>query len=1361
MAEHDAPPASAATGQAELAQLLAGLRQRFAEQLGERLQAIGSQLQQLALPGTGAVDVSALHREVHGLTGAAGTFGLPEVSRRARALELPLAALLRGDASPDAATLEGLRQALADLMAAAPESDKDAANALPVPGPEPRDSDLPFVFHHGYSGAAATTWNHALQQAAYRVEEVADLPALCDAWSVKPPPPGTVLLLDLPAQGDVHTVLDPLRGLAVDQGRPLVVATVEGEDLRQRLQLARAGVRRTLSRPLDAVRLVEQLDVLTGRRPDRPYRVLLVDDDPLLLDAQAAVLRSAGLEVLVSDQALKTLDLLETFHPDVLLLDVYMPDASGPELAAILREREAWMDLPVLFLSAETDLTQQLLALNLGGDDFLVKPVQPEHLIAAVSARARRARQNAALRRRLQTALYEREREHLALDQHAIVSVADAQGRILYANELFCRVSGYPREQVVGLSHHLLRTSAHPPGFYGAIREAIFAGRVWQDEVCCRRSDGSLYWTETTITPFLDEQGRLYQYVAVQTDISHIKAVEAALRRQRDMQQVISLAAADLMAAGPAEAPQVIRQALAATGTQLQAGRAYLYTFARDGQRLGAGHVWCAPGIEPMPGDLQHVAQAQLPWLRRQLSADGVLQLPDVPGLGPQDTPQRELLQRCGVRSLLVLTLQHEGRPIGFLAYSAHHGPRVWTESEIGLLKVLREVIASALLRNWADAALRKSESRLNFLVSSSPVTIHSREAQAPFALRYVSPNLQQLLGLRTTDLTDAADGLDAFLHPDDRAMVASSRPAILRDDALRMEFRLCLPQGGSRWVLEQSRLVCDEAGRPLEIIGYWMDITERKRFEAELSAFNLELEQRVEAQTRSVLQSERLAQATLDAMSARVVILDGQGHIVATNRAWRDFAGGRSVRQAEDYLHYCEQGDPGKGLPAVPALTAAIRSVMGDLRRSAVLENSVVIKGEPHWFVSRVERFGTRDEPRILVSHEDITALKLAERAQLRSQRLESLGTLAGGVAHDLNNALAPVLMGMSLLKEQYPEESRLFDMIEGSARRGADMVRQLLTFARGAEGERVPVQPQPLLHEVERLVKGSFPKNIELRVQADEGLPAVLGDATQLHQVLLNLCVNARDAMPGGGALALRAHVVELDEAYARSISDARPGHYLALKVTDTGTGIAPDIVDRIFDPFFTTKSADRGTGLGLSTVLGIVRAHGGFVQVYSQPGQGSQFTVYLPVVAPVTDASAGAGASGAAREAFHGQGETVLFVDDEAVVREVGYTVLERLNVRPVLAVDGADGLVQATAHREQLRAVITDLHMPHMDGLAFVRALRRSLPDMPVILASGRVDESVAAELQALGVTQRLDKPFTQEQLARALRVALGA
>jgi two-component system, cell cycle sensor histidine kinase and response regulator CckA len=341
--------------------------------------------------------------------------------------------------------------------------------------------------------------------------------------------------------------------------------------------------------------------------------------------------------------------------------------------------------------------------------------------------------------------------------------------------------------------------------------------------------------------------------------------------------------------------------------------------------------------------------------------------------------------------------------------------------------------------------------------------------------------------------------------------------------------------------------------------------------------------------------------------------------------------------------------------------------------------------------------------------------------------------------------------LMGMGILKEQYPEEDKLINMIHNSATRGADMVRQLLTFAKGADGQRLVLQPAHLMHELESLMTGSFPKNIDIQVNIEAGLPSVVGDATQLHQILLNLSVNARDAMPNGGVLTMEAKSVEIDEIYARSAIDAKPGMYVCLRVSDNGEGIPAHILDRIFDPFFTTKAQDKGTGLGLSTVLGIVKGHGGFLQVHSTPGKGTTFTVYLPVspshsVVEEIPHSA---------QMFKGQGESILFVDDEQALREVGQTVLERLNFRPIMAKDGEDGLAKATENRTVLKAIITDIHMPNMDGLAFVQAVRRTLPDIPIILASGRVDDSVAKEFRALGVTMRLDKPFTELQLADKL------
>jgi CheY-like chemotaxis protein len=286
-----------------------------------------------------------------------------------------------------------------------------------------------------------------------------------------------------------------------------------------------------------------------------------------------------------------------------------------------------------------------------------------------------------------------------------------------------------------------------------------------------------------------------------------------------------------------------------------------------------------------------------------------------------------------------------------------------------------------------------------------------------------------------------------------------------------------------------------------------------------------------------------------------------------------------------------------------------------------------------------------------------------------------------------------------------------------------------------------------------MEKLMCGTFPKNIELQTSAAKDLRTVLGDATQLHQVLLNLCVNARDAMPSGGTLTLAAENVEIDATYAREVPEAKPGHYVVWRVTDTGAGIPPEILDRIFEPFFTTKGLDKGTGLGLSTVIGIVKSHGGFVQVYSAPGQGSTFAVYLPAY------GADAGDTfllDKVATTFRGNGETILVVDDEAAVREVMRKVLTGLNFKVLTVANGTEALLQVAERRAELRLVITDLHMPRMDGLSFVRILKGRMPGVGIIVISGRLDEPAETEFKALGVSALLEKPFSQAKLVEALK-----
>ena len=382
-----------------------------------------------------------------------------------------------------------------------------------------------------------------------------------------------------------------------------------------------------------------------------------------------------------------------------------------------------------------------------------------------------------------------------------------------------------------------------------------------------------------------------------------------------------------------------------------------------------------------------------------------------------------------------------------------------------------------------------------------------------------------------------------------------------------------------------------------------------------------------------------------------------------------------------------------------------------------------------------------------------DITESKQVETHRLRTQRLESIGTLAGGIAHDLNNALAPILMVTSLLRMQYPNGTELIDTVESSAKHGAGMVRQLLTFAKGVEGARLSIQPLHLLREMEKIIKGTFPKNIRLRTDFGKNLHVLLGDSTQLYQVLLNLCVNARDAMPEGGTLTLAAENTEIDATAARAIPEGRPGRYVLWRVTDTGTGIPPEIIERIFEPFFSTKATDKGTGLGLSTVIGIVKSHDGFVQVDSALGRGSTFAIYLPMAEAGTTATL---SPFKAATDFRGSGETILVVDDEAAVRQTARSVLTSLNFEVLTASNGTEALIKAAELQSGLYAVMTDQHMPEMDGLTFVRSLKGMLPQTGIIVVSGRMEEREANEFKTLGVDAMLDKPFTQEKLVEALK-----
>jgi two-component system cell cycle sensor histidine kinase/response regulator CckA len=338
--------------------------------------------------------------------------------------------------------------------------------------------------------------------------------------------------------------------------------------------------------------------------------------------------------------------------------------------------------------------------------------------------------------------------------------------------------------------------------------------------------------------------------------------------------------------------------------------------------------------------------------------------------------------------------------------------------------------------------------------------------------------------------------------------------------------------------------------------------------------------------------------------------------------------------------------------------------------------------------------------------------------------------------------------------MKEDLPA---LLSMIEESARRGANVVKQVLTFARGIEGERVVIKPTHLIHEMIDIAQKTFPKIIEIVGRYPDDLWSIEGDPTQLHQVLLNLSLNARDAMPNGGSLSLGAENFNVDENYASMMPGAKPGPHVMLRVSDTGGGMPRAMIDKIFDPFFTTKEVGKGTGLGLSTTLGIVKSHSGFISVYSEPEKGTTFKVFLPATAIQEELAQ----SKTSIVPIPGNGERILVVDDEPNILGITKMILEKHKYDVVSANDGPEALAIFAQQMKSISVVLTDLSMPYMDGVALVRSLKKMRPDLSIVASTGQGEQVGVAELQSLGVKNFLTKPYDVPKLLRTVHDALEA
>jgi len=398
--------------------------------------------------------------------------------------------------------------------------------------------------------------------------------------------------------------------------------------------------------------------------------------------------------------------------------------------------------------------------------------------------------------------------------------------------------------------------------------------------------------------------------------------------------------------------------------------------------------------------------------------------------------------------------------------------------------------------------------------------------------------------------------------------------------------------------------------------------------------------------------------------------------------------------------------------------------------------------------------------EPDAIISVDtDVTQWRREENLRARANRMESLGTFAGGIAHDLNNVLTPILMSIQLLEASEQDEGRreLLATMESAAKRGADMVRQVLSFARGADGRRERIAIADLLEETRRFATDMLPSSVRFDVAIDDDVPETMGDATQLLQVLTNLVTNARDAMPRGGSLTVAASTLLLEDSLSAESFRLEPGRYVLIDVTDTGHGMSAEVAEKIFEPFFTTKSVGKGTGLGLASSLAIVRGHGGTLRVYSELDRGTRFSMLLPVIED--DGVAPRQHSVPSRRLPRGRGETVLVVDDDETILAIAARTLENYGYRTATAGDGREAIAIVEQRGGAIDLVLTDMMMPILDGAATTAYLEEHYPQIPVIAASGLTSAGGASRSAGMGVAAFLPKPYTTSLLLTTLRDVL--
>ncbi len=1187
----------------------------------------------------------------------------------------------------------------------------------------------------------------ALQSEGHEVLEAGDGHTALELGGGRPP---DLALLDyLLSDMDGLRLAESLRNLPGRSDLPVVLVTgmvSQLEDLR-----ARAGPSITvLPKPVEPSLLAEVVRTHLAKgagTAGQGRRVLVVDDEAMNRKLAMLRLQDAGFVVETAPGGAEALEVARRSPPDAVLSDVLMPGMDGFGFCAALRQQPGLSHVPVVLLSsAFVDEADRRLAREMGASALLLRTADLQEAIQ-VLGEALRTGPPALAVETLEVSDRHRERLHIQLERQvarneALIRQGAIQAAALSVMRGLAEALSRPRDlpsiladvlvhclDSAGLSIGLLYI-AEPGGAFRLQAQAGLSAEARKDAAEC--------FGHPDLLRRILEAGEPLAYAAGAAHVPEPALPEIASRISSLSVLTVPFAVQDdpfgvlLLASDSHDL---------AESAWLSFARALAVQFGQTvtlGQSLSRGAASEARyrSLMERANDSILLLDSQRTILEANRQAEELLGRPreEITGRSYDELvalAEREATVAGWARLLAEGTIRVEGRSL-----LRADGSHVVVDISSAVVQVGEERVVLSILRDIterlrAEAELRATTERLDYVISANPAVIYTLHLEgAQPTPSWVSANMERLVGYSAEEALAPGWWL-AGLHPEDREAAEGGVRALFDEDHLTHEFRFRHRDGTYRWIRDEQRLLRDAEGAPGEIVGSWSDITERKRAELKLA------------------ESEEQFRAVFDGAIDAKVVTDDDGRFLEVNPAACELYG---CPRAELLKRKVEEfAEPGFHFEQVLATAGAT----GRFRASHRLFR-------PDGSVRDVDASTTINvlPGRHFSALRDMTEHRQLEGQFRQAQKMEAVGQLAGGVAHDFNNLLGVITGYSELLKKRLEAEHaghKALEQIRKAADRAAGLTRQLLAFSRKQVLEPKVLDLNEVLGGVDKMLRRLIGEDIQIQTRFAEDLWQVKADPGQIEQVIMNLAVNARDAMPMGGQLTLETANVTLDAAYARTHTYVRPGLYVLLAVSDTGHGMDAETQSHIFEPFFTTKEPGKGTGLGLATVFGIVKQSGGHLNVYSEPGRGSTFKVYLPRIDEVATKEEPATPSPPVPTGT----ETILLVEDAEALRVMIREVLESGGYAVLEASQPEEALATAKAHPSPVHLMLTDVVLPRMSGPDLALSLAGVRPETRVLYMSGYTADAIGNHGVLEPGTHFIQKPFTAGDLLRKLRSVLDA